>query len=122
MTTAHAAYKESLQTSPAEIAAELQSALGQRLVAYAVGDRSPKTIGRWAAGETKPPPEGDLTLGKLRALYRVVLLLRDELAPETIRAWLSSPNPDLGEQIPAALLRDGHPDRVLTAARTFVED
>jgi hypothetical protein len=113
------AYRQSLHAKPAEMARELQDVLGQRFVAYVTHTRSSKTVGRWAAGTTEDPSE--LALNRLRRLYRVVLLLRGTYEPDTIRAWMASPNPDLGEEIPGDLLRAGEWERVLNAARTFTE-
>jgi hypothetical protein len=101
------------------MASTLQEALGQRLVAYATGSRSNKTVGRWARGESAPSDEAD---GKLRALYRALLILRAHENDRTIRAWMTSPNPDLNDDIAAELLRAGESQRVFAAARTFAEE
>jgi hypothetical protein len=37
-----------------EQAAHCQSVLGQRLTAYAVNERNPAVVGRWARGEATP--------------------------------------------------------------------
>jgi hypothetical protein len=39
---------------PDQIAGDLQDVLGQKLVAFALGDRHPKTIGRYARGSACP--------------------------------------------------------------------
>lgn len=119
-TVVEAAWRESLGASVATMAGELQNVFGQRVVAYVAGSKSNKTIGRWARGETADP--NDEALGRLRALYRVELLMRDRVAPPTIRAWMTSPNPELGEEVPAAVLRAGDTRRVLSAARHFIDE
>jgi hypothetical protein len=116
MPTAEAAFRESLHAGVKEMARELQQDLGQRLVAY-VTESSSKTVGRWASGANEPHDQAE---GRLRALYRTMLILREE-PPETIRAWLTSPNPDLGDDVPAEVLREGQATRVFRAAQAFMQ-
>jgi hypothetical protein len=116
-TAAVAAFKQSLDEDLEKVASELQDRLGQRLVSYIVG-LSTKTIGRWARGEIGEPNQATVT--KLRAVYRVVCLFADR-SDHTLRAWFSSPNPYLGEEIPADVLRAGELSRVLNAAEDFIE-
>ncbi len=118
MPTAEVAFRDSLHARVRTMAGELQEVLGQRLVAFVTGSSSNKTVARWAKGDNDPNFEAE---GRLRALYRTVLILRDHEPPETIRAWLASPNPDLGDDVPADLLRKGQATRVFRAAQSFVE-
>jgi hypothetical protein len=97
------------------MAGGLQELLGQRVVAYATGLRSPKAVGRWTTG-TNPHREQDK---KLRNLYRTVLILRESYGPETIRAWLEGANPDLGDVAPIDALRQGRDVDVFRAAEDF---
>jgi hypothetical protein len=120
-----AAHKQETRASVAKIAMELQTDLGQRLVAYVTGNRSPKVVGRWARGEGKP--QDDETEQRLRGLYRTYLILRgpehariEEAA--TIRNWLLGANPHLGDQPPLDILRDGNATLVQRAAEEFVRD
>jgi hypothetical protein len=117
--TAQTVFKESLQADVPEMATTLQDVLGQRLVAYVTGSKSNKTVGRWARGENPPTETAE---GLLRALYRTVLILQaaDE-EDRTIRAWFTSPNPDLNDEVAADVLRDGDSQRVFDAARAFAE-
>jgi hypothetical protein len=123
MTTAH---REETRTSVDKIAMELQTALGQRIVAYVTGNRSPKVVGRWARGDGKP--QGDDAEQRLRQLYRTFLILRgteDEGVIEesaTIRNWLLGANPLLGDKPPLKILREGDPSVVQHAAEKFVCD
>lgn len=116
-TAAIAAFHESIDADLTTVASRLQERLGQRLVAYIVG-QSPKTIGRWARAETTDPHSA--SVGKLRAVYRISVLF-DNRSDQTFRAWMSSPNPWLGEEIPADVLRAGAPERVFNAAQAFIE-
>jgi hypothetical protein len=61
---------------PGRLASELQELLGQKLVAFAVGDRHPRTIGRYACGERLPESR---TLGRLVDICTVVRVLGEDL-------------------------------------------
>ena len=113
-----AAHRQATLTPTSQIAAELQDQLGQRLVAYATGIRTPKLVGRWAVSAHTPNND---TEQRLRALYRTTLILRAEYGDETIRAWLTGSNPDLNDRAPIELLHDGETVSVFNAADAFVE-
>jgi hypothetical protein len=117
--TTQTAFRASLQADVPEIVSTLQVVLGQRLIAYITGSKSNKTVGRWARGEHPPGEAADVLL---RALYRTVLILHaaDE-EDRTIRAWFTSPNPDLNDEVAADVLRAGEAQRVFNAARAFAE-
>lgn len=123
MTTAH---KQETRATVALIATELQAALGQRLVAYVTGNRSPKVVGRWARGDGKP--QDDDAEQRLRGLYRTFLILRGTEEegyleqPETIRNWLLGANPYLDDEPPLKILREGDQSRVQRAAEQFIQD
>lgn len=119
MATAEAAHRESVHAAVPDMAAKLQELTGQRLVAYVTSSRANKTVARWATGDNTPNPESK---DRLRALYRTVLILEAQEPAETIRAWLTSSNPILGDEVPADVLRDGDPVRVFHAARAFIEN
>ena len=119
MPTAEAAHKTSLQAAIPDIAAQLQQIVGQRLVAYITGSRSSKTVARWASGDHSPQQQ---VQDKLRALYRTVLILAADETAETIRAWMTSANPYMGDEVPAEVLRAGNPVRVYRAAQAFIDD
>jgi hypothetical protein len=113
--TAHAQeVRESVET----IAGVLQRDLGQRLVAFVTGNRSPKVVGRWARGDGEP--QDDNATQRLRGLYRTYLLLSSTEEAPTIRNWLLGANPHLGDQAPIELLREGDPMVVQRAAEEFV--
>lgn len=119
MTTAtRDAHKEAITRPLQEIAAELQEALGQRLVAYAAGVRSPKLVGRWATGTVDKPR--DETEARVRLLYRVKRTLGECYDDRTIRAFLVSANPDMRDQTPIDAIRDGHGIDAVRAAQAFL--
>jgi hypothetical protein len=113
-----AAHSRAMREAVRPMAQALQEALGQRLVAYATGTRSPQAVGRWAAGHNKPYGQ---VQRRLRALYRVYLTLSETEDDATIRAWLVGANPQLGERAPIELLREDDETAVFRAATAFVE-
>lgn len=117
MGTLSAAHRDATRTPLHEIAAELQDALGQRLVAYAAGTRSPQAVGRWATAATSPREDAER---RVRALYRVFVILREAEDHATIRAWLLGANPDLEDRAPLELLREDEDVAVFHAAEAFV--
>jgi hypothetical protein len=100
-----------------QLAYELQELLGQKLVAFAVGDRHPKTIGRYARGDRDPEPE---TLGRLVDLYTIVGILRSGMRDHAIKAWMMGTNPRLKGNTPIVSIHDGHAYEVMRAAKAFV--
>lgn len=111
-----AAHREAMETSPQDIAKILQDALGQKLVAHMVGRKDPKTIGRWAAGDSSPGGEAQ----KLRDTYQIFSLLQAQESKHTIKAWFVGMNPQLGDDSPATALAEGRKNEVMLAAKAFL--
>lgn len=99
------------------LASDLQELLGQKLVAFAVGDRHPKTIGRYARGDREPEPE---TLGRLVDLSSVVSILRQGMRDTSVKAWMMGSNPRLKGRAPIEAIHDGQAYEVMGAAMAFV--
>jgi hypothetical protein len=106
------AYRASVTGTIMQIAEALQSMLGQRLTAYAVGVRDPKAIGKYARGVIEPREE---TAQRLRDLYRITLVLGDE-REETVRAWMIGSNPLLDDKAPIELLHEENTQPVSRSA------
>jgi hypothetical protein len=111
------AHRAATQLDHPELTTELQELLGQKLVAFAVGDRHPKTIGRYARGEREPDPE---TLGRLVDLHVVVGILRQGMSDGAVRAWMMGSNPRLKGKAPIEAVHEGHAFEVMGAAKAFV--
>jgi hypothetical protein len=111
------AHHSATELTGTELATELQAALGQKLVAFAVGDRHPKTIGRYARGEREPD---DQTLARLVDLYNVVQVLEQGMRRQTVKSWLLGSNPRLRGKAPVELFHDGRVPDVMRAARVFI--
>jgi hypothetical protein len=98
---------------------ELQNILGQKLVAYAIGDRHPKSVGRYARGERNPDND---SLQRLTDLYQVVKVLQNG-RPDSgawMKKWMLGSNSRLEGQAPVQIFHAGDTARVLGAARAFV--
>jgi hypothetical protein len=113
------AYREAMMTPVTEITTELQELVGQRAIAYATGLRSTKPIASWRTGASSPHSE---TEDRLRVLYRAAILLDHAFGRQTVRAWMSGCNPDLGERAPLDVLRDRGEREVIAAAERFAEE
>lgn len=112
------AHRETVEASVADVAAFLQDALGQKLVAYMAGVDDPKTIGRWASEKRRPQ---DLEAErKLRDTYQVFKLLLTKESPYTVRAWFVGLNPQLDDESPATAISEGRTKDVLVAAKAFL--
>jgi hypothetical protein len=112
------AHRTTVESSVADIAAFLQDALGQKLVAFMVGVEDPKTVGRWAS--EKRLPQDPAAEQKLRAAYQVFRLLATQESPYTVRAWFVGLNPQLDDESPATAVSEGRVRDVIVAARAFL--
>jgi hypothetical protein len=111
-------HRTTVESSIADIAAFLQDALGQRLVAFMVGVDDPKTVGRWASEKRLPR---DLEVErKLRDAYQIFRLLLTKESPYTVRAWFVGLNPQLNDESPATAISEGRTRDVIVAAKAFL--
>ena len=101
-----------------ELAGELQEVLGQKLVALAIGDRHPKSVGRYARGERSVDPE---TLATLTDLATTVAILRQGMRKESVRTWMLGANPRLRGKAPIEAFHEGRRHQVIGAAQVFIE-
>jgi hypothetical protein len=100
-----------------EIASSLQDLLGQKLVAFALGDRHPKTIGRYARGEREPD---DAAYRRLVDLFLVAEVLKTGMRPQAIKSWMLGANPRLRGKAPIEVLHENKAESVRAAAQVFV--
>ncbi len=111
------AHRVATDVVPSQLASELQELLGQKLVAFGVGDLHPKTIGRYARGDREPEP---VSLGRLVDLYTVVGILRSGVSDHAIKAWMMGTNPRLNGKAPIEAMHEGRAYEVMGAAKAFV--
>ena len=111
------AHRTTVESSMADVAAFLQDALGQKLVAYMAGVSDAKAVGRWASGERSPRPEAQRRLRDTQYIFR---LLVTKESPHTVRAWFVGLNPQLDDESPAAAIREGRTRDAVVAAKAFL--
>jgi hypothetical protein len=111
------AHRTTVESSMADVAAFLQDALGQKLVAYMAGVSDPKAVGRWASGDRNPRAE---TERRLRDAQYIFHLLVTKESPYTVRAWFVGLNPQLDDESPASAIREGRTRDALVAAKAFL--
>ena len=102
---------------PSSLASVLQDVLGQKLVAYAVGDRHPKSIGRYARSTREPDTA---TLSRLIDLFTIVTILRNGMNDQAIKSWMIGTNPRLRGTAPISAVHDGNAYEVMGAAQAFI--
>jgi hypothetical protein len=106
-----------------DLVSGLVGILGRKLTAYVVSIKDVRTIDRWQAGdESLRAYKGAET--KLRVTYHIAKLLSDYESHRVIQSWFMGLNPELDDQSPARLLREGDIESsgpaVLRAARAFL--
>jgi hypothetical protein len=113
------AHRAAVDAEVQPMVTELQDIFGQKLVAYAIGDRHPKSVGRYARGERSP---NDDSLQRLTDLYQVVKVLQNGRAEPGawMKKWMLGSNSRLEGQAPVQIFHGGDTARVLGAARAFV--
>jgi hypothetical protein len=100
---------------------ELVDILGAKLVAYIASVSETRAVREWASGDRRPRPDTD---HRLRFAYVVASLIAAEESPRIAQTWLMGLNPQLDDQSPARLIREGDihevRPRIIAAARAFV--
>lgn len=112
---AEKAYQASIDNTTAEIAAELQNALGQKMMSFML-DVQPRTFGEWATGKASPRGKNNDALRHIAHIYNVLADVDDK---HTIRLWFVGMNPMLDDDAPVEIIRDGQFKAALAAARSF---
>jgi hypothetical protein len=102
-----------MRANVAAMAGRLQDMLGQRITAYAIGIRDPRSIGKYGRGDSQPRAE---TEQRLRNLYEITQVLLTRETSQTVRAWMLGAHPLLEDRSPIELLHeDNHPPVQRTA-------
>jgi len=111
------AHRQTVESTPADVARFLQDALGQKLVAYIANVSGPRTVGHWVAGDRTPGAESE---ERLRAAFYIFRLLGETESSHVVRAWFAGMNPALGESAPATAIREGKLADAVAAAKAFL--
>ncbi len=104
-----------------ELVRELRAALVATLVAYLGGVRETRAVRQWADGQ-RTIQNSDQER-RLRLAYQITAVITARDSAAVAAAWFQGLNPDLADQSPARVLREGDLDevgpQVLAAARAF---
>jgi len=101
----------------AEVARQLNAALGTTLVAALSGATVSTVPDRWVQpGGPVPSPQEE---ERLRAAHRIWTQLAGTEGPDVARAWFIGANPVLEEQAPYLALRTGAIEETIAAAAAF---
>ena len=110
------AYRAASQEAITSIVGFLVDLLGSRLIARTCGvDVS--SVSRWKSGQTAPTTESET---KLRAARQIAALLLGAESDHTVRAWFIGMNPQLDDDAPIDVIRDGGAKEVLASARSYI--
>lgn len=110
------AHRRTTESSIEQITTFLEEVLGRQLVAQLAGVQDPKAVGRWAAGERSPRAAAE---ERLRIAYQVFRLLLADESRHTVRAWFIGLNPQLNDESPVMVIREGRFQEVMVAARAY---
>ena len=115
------AYVNAMRLSSADLAGELRTLLGAKLVAYLGGVKETRAVRQWVEGSRQIA--GADNQRRLRLAYQAAKLIAERDDPGVVQAWFQGLNPALADRSPAQLLRVGDMDdvgpQVLAAARQF---
>lgn len=100
---------------------ELNGLLGPRLVAYIARVRETRTLREWADGAAVKRADIE---PRLRTTLHIAGFIAEHEERSVVQSWFQGLNPQLDDQSPARLLREGELSevgpQVLAAARAFV--
>jgi len=112
-----AAHRRATTAEFPEIVEELVAIIGRKLTAYIASIKDARAIDRWMRNAV--PQKG--VEQRLRLAYQVAAMLASSDSHAVVQGWLMGLNPELNDQLPIRLLRDGDLEvdgrRLLGAAR-----
>jgi hypothetical protein len=117
----YAAHAHAVRASLPEVVVSLRSILGARLCAYIGAVKETRAVNEWVEGSREPSERAQR---RLRLALQIAQTIADADGPEVTRAWFQGLNPQLEDQSPARLLREGDIDEVgpeiIAAERAFL--
>jgi hypothetical protein len=114
-----AAHRQMVSLPTSELVENLVEILGRKLTAYIGNVKDVRLVNGWING-SRPYKDAE---ERLKLAFYVAKTLREHDSAEVVQAWMIGMNPQLDDQVPLRLLREGEleaigPD-VLRAARIF---
>ena len=110
------AHAHAVELGVSDIAAALQTQLGQALLGVIV-NKTERTLTRWTKAAVRPPHASEQLL---RDTFQVFELLASAESADVARAWFMGMNPQLDDESPAEALSTGRARDVMSAARAFI--
>ena len=114
-------HRQAVEASFQAMASLLSELLSRRMAAYIAGVDNIKTVSRWISGDVTSIRDSDAET-RLRMAFEIATMLMQVDAPEVVRAWFISLNPQLGDSTPVEVIHRGEMDdlkEVMRAARAF---
>jgi len=114
-------HRQAVEASVQAMASLLSELLSRRMTAYIAGVDNIKTVSRWISGDVTSIRDSDAET-RLRMAFEIATMLMQVDAPEVVRAWFISLNPQLGDSTPVEVMHRGEMDdlsEVMRAARAF---
>lgn len=114
-------HRQAVEATVQGMASFLSELLSRRVTAYIAGVDNIKTVSRWISGDVTKIRDTD-TETRLRSAYEIATMLMQVDAPEVVRAWFTSLNPQLGDSTPVEVMHSGEMDdlkEIMRAARAF---
>ena len=114
------AHREALRLPASKVVETLVEIIGRKLTAYIGGVKDARAVDRWIAGGAI---YGDAE-SRLRFAFQVARAISKLDSPAVVQAWLTGVNPELGDRVPARMMRENEIDAVapavLSATRAFL--
>jgi hypothetical protein len=114
------AHREALRLPASKVVEKLVGIVGRKLTAYIGGVKDARAVDRWIAGGAI---YGDAE-SRLRFAFQVARAISEHDSPAVVHAWLTGVNPELGDRVPARMMRENEIDvvapAILSAARAFL--
>ena len=114
------AHREALRLPASKVVEKLVEIVGRKLTAYIGGVKDARAVDRWIAGGAI---YGEAE-SRVRFAFQVARAINEHDSPAVVQAWLTGVNPELGDRVPARMMRENEIDAVapavLSATRAFL--
>ena len=112
--------REALRRPASKVVEKLVEIVGRKLTAYIGGVKDARAVDRWIAGGAI---YGEAE-SRVRFAFQVARAINEHDSPAVVQAWLTGVNPELGDRVPARMMRENEIDAVapavLSATRAFL--